>query len=858
VRWRRPADVGTVQGMATQWLDVSDTAPVVSYEVGSSPASIFTVPFVFFADTDLVVTVDGVLKTLATDYTVSGAKNPAGGTVTFLVAQTNATVLIVRDVPVKLDTHIPPSGPLDVPGLNIQFSKLVAMLQQQDDQFQRSVRAPPGETLEDGPPREARAGLIAAYDGAGNPTAVSTTFLSLGIGQRGQARVATTDNANLLGVGNDGFTKALLHFDGPDASTAAPDSNLGGAGKVWTASGNAQIDTAQSKFGGSSALFDGAGDWFRTPDHADFTFGSNEWTVECWFRRASSGALFITGQSDSAQTPANQSIFIQTTAGNVIQATATQVGPLFAQVTGTTQFTDVINPGWHHLAFVRTGNTLKLFIDGVQEGGNVSMTLAMNDSPNQWAVGANGEVTSSPWNGWIDEFRITNGVARWTSNFTPPAAPYGSVIVNGAKIDGVVLATGDLVLVRAQNAAAENGIYTVPASGAASRSSAFDTYAELLSSLIVVEEGATNSNVWINTNNAGGTLGATAITFARRAIDVVLLASAATVSQPGIIDLRTAAAAAVNPIVNSDFISWQLGFTLSNPLNLARLADRWNISYNGTLGTCAVSRFDLQSQSGVIPGSPRYAILVSRSVGGSGNSFFDISTQLDEAGLFAGDTITIAAWVNFTVLSTLLLKTEQFFGGGGSPSSPVFTTSDPITIPAGVWTPVTFTTTLASIAGKTKGSDGNDSLNIIFSLPPNAVGDYYITAVSVSLGEVALPWTRKPPGIDRGLIERYYQKSYGTDTAPGTAAFSGAFSCAPANAGGAFFIPFRRTMRKQPIVRLFNPQTGAENTWRDTTAGADRPVTAADVNDAGFVVNITSGGVAGNIVRGHWTADAEY
>src|SRR5262249_41203526 len=53
----------------------------------------------------------------------------------------------------------------------------------------------------------------------------------------------------ILGAGNDAFTKILLHFDGADASTAFVDSNLGGSPHTWTASGNAQIDTAIVKFG---------------------------------------------------------------------------------------------------------------------------------------------------------------------------------------------------------------------------------------------------------------------------------------------------------------------------------------------------------------------------------------------------------------------------------------------------------------------------------------------------------------------------------------------------------------------------------------------------------------------------------
>jgi hypothetical protein len=117
------------------WLDVSDTTPRIAYTAGAGQI-VFTVPFLFFANSDLKVYLNGVLQTITTHYTVAGALNESGGTVTFLVAPTNAvTVLIVRELPLALTTHVPPSGPLDIPGLNFQFSRLVAMIQQIEDVF---------------------------------------------------------------------------------------------------------------------------------------------------------------------------------------------------------------------------------------------------------------------------------------------------------------------------------------------------------------------------------------------------------------------------------------------------------------------------------------------------------------------------------------------------------------------------------------------------------------------------------------------------------------------------------------------------------------------------------------------------
>lgn len=85
---------------------------------------------------------------------------------------------------------------------------------------------------------------------------------------------------------------------------------------------------------------------------------------------------------------------------------------------------------------------------------------------------------------------------------------------NGDTVDGVVLATGDRILLKNQSAPAENGIYTVNASGAPTRASDMDTWAEVTGTVVVINEGTANADkVYLCTSNAGGTIGVTAITF---------------------------------------------------------------------------------------------------------------------------------------------------------------------------------------------------------------------------------------------------------------------------------------------------------------------------------------------------------
>lgn len=227
-----------------------------------------------------------------------------------------------------------------------------------------------------------------------------------------------------LEAGNDSFTKILLHLDGTDTSTTIIDSNAGGSAHTWTASGNAQLDTAQVKFGSTSLLGDGTGDFVSTPDHADFTLGSGDFTVDCWFNNtAASGTnRLLCGQADSALTDSLTSWRISRTSTNEMRGRLCQ-GGVATIVTSTTQFTNSLNTGWHHIAFVRTGNTLKLFVDGVQEGGDVSFTGSVTDSSENVAVGGIGS-SGVEWVGWIDEVRLSVGTARWTANFTPPTRAY--------------------------------------------------------------------------------------------------------------------------------------------------------------------------------------------------------------------------------------------------------------------------------------------------------------------------------------------------------------------------------------------------------------------------------------------------
>jgi len=227
-------------------------------------------------------------------------------------------------------------------------------------------------------------------------------------------------------IGNDSFTKILLHMDGADASTTCTDSNLGGSAHTWTAAGNAQLDTGiAAKFGTAAGLFDGSGDSFTTPDHADFTLGSGDFTVDFWFNINTGGngaARLMWGQGNSTANGGFTAFGAMNADNTIYGKVSTDGAVAAATVTSTSTFTTA---GWNHYAFVRTGNVLRLFLNGVQEGGDQAYSGTISNSANTFGVGSIGEyVGSLAFNGSIDEFRLSVGIARWTTNFTPSTIAY--------------------------------------------------------------------------------------------------------------------------------------------------------------------------------------------------------------------------------------------------------------------------------------------------------------------------------------------------------------------------------------------------------------------------------------------------
>lgn len=223
---------------------------------------------------------------------------------------------------------------------------------------------------------------------------------------------------NLVGFGaggvggNDPFTKILLHFDGANGSTTFPDTNAGGSAHTWTAS-SAAISTANGKFGPSLLCAAGG---VSSPDNADFSLGSQNWAVDFWINRNGNvGVAGLFGQGNS--TLSATSIAAGFTSGNAIALS----------VNGALSFStafSIADSAFHHVAFSRSGATIKAYLDGIIDANSGSVSGAINDPGGSWWVGARGDFASAKNSGYMDEFRLSVGTARYAGNFTPASAAY--------------------------------------------------------------------------------------------------------------------------------------------------------------------------------------------------------------------------------------------------------------------------------------------------------------------------------------------------------------------------------------------------------------------------------------------------
>ncbi|ARO24735.1 concanavalin A-like lectin/glucanase family/phage tail domain-containing protein [Rhizobium sp. TAL182] len=264
---------------------------------------------------------------------------------------------------------------------------------------------------------------VGASAAAATASAVGAGAAS-GVGASAAAAVgsaAGTSTAAAVADSDPYFSSVVLlcGFNGADGATSSTDES--NAAHSLTFVGNAQLDTAQFKFGSASLLLDGTGDRVESPDSLDWQLGSTNsspWTIECWVRWnvLDSSNRGIMGQAGSAG---------WTLTGTASGGQISMAGSNFTTVTttGTAMTTGV----WYHVAVDHdaTGK-IRVYIDGVMRGSATPANSAIVNDGTALALGAQTAGGIVDMNGWLDEVRITKGVARYASDsgFTPPTAAF--------------------------------------------------------------------------------------------------------------------------------------------------------------------------------------------------------------------------------------------------------------------------------------------------------------------------------------------------------------------------------------------------------------------------------------------------
>ncbi|MGD9125746.1 MAG: LamG domain-containing protein [Planctomycetia bacterium] len=219
----------------------------------------------------------------------------------------------------------------------------------------------------------------------------------------------------------DSNTVLMLHAPEIEGQKTFTDASLyEHAIGLATSNGTIFATTALSKFGTSSIRFTGqSSDRLSSPTDSDWSFGTGDFTIDLWYYSLSSteGGLVSAGWDVSATPPLWGII------GN-----AAQLWFYYDSGSGLTALGKsgaIPTSQWVHLALIRDGNTLTWYENGVStnshdvtgvsfDGGSSTPLIIGMGSMSGWNV----------WNGYIEEVRISKGVARWTANFTPPTSRY--------------------------------------------------------------------------------------------------------------------------------------------------------------------------------------------------------------------------------------------------------------------------------------------------------------------------------------------------------------------------------------------------------------------------------------------------
>lgn len=182
--------------------------------------------------------------------------------------------------------------------------------------------------------------------------------------------------------------------------------------------GNAQVSTSVVKYGSGSMYFDGTGDALSLPASPNLAFYAGDFTVEMWVYGSLSSNSALVGGSwprlftlGTAQGTGCLEVYMASGTSLIVNITTTSV------ITST--LSNLLNSTWNHYAVTRANGVVRAFLNGVQVGSATNAdSLLLAATTTSWVGGISS--SAGNFNGYMDDFRITKGIARYVRNFTPP------------------------------------------------------------------------------------------------------------------------------------------------------------------------------------------------------------------------------------------------------------------------------------------------------------------------------------------------------------------------------------------------------------------------------------------------------
>jgi hypothetical protein len=291
-----------------------------------------------------------------------------------------------------------------------------------------------------------------------------------------------------------------------------------------------------------------------------------------------------------------------------------------------------------------------------------------------------------------------------------------------------------------------------------------------------------------------------------------------------------------NAFINGAFDFWQRGTSFTGN---QYIADRWSAIPSGT-GTTTYSRVDVSTDSSVVG---QFALQITKSSGSTTGDYF--LQRIEDVKSVTGQ-VTYSLYAKANAETDITVYGRQYFGTGGSPSSIVDVLFGTISVPSGsTFQRYSLTGTLASLAGKTVGTNGNDYVEFFAIVSNSANATLTVTNIQLEPGTVANDFRRNGNNLQDELAacQRYYQR-INSDTASGL--YWSAFQAISTTATiGAIWLA--TTMRSAPAISFSS--AGHFSFFNVSGSGLTATVMTATVTSPNFFrVNgtVASGLVAGN------------